>query len=101
MNATTMIIAKYHVSNPTNAHYFTEDWVKNQCDALGQTPEEYLAALEQHETMMVVARAELDARGDKDAPWAEKLKRTDPEAYERAKGKFTGPVDSAMLGSDA
>lgn len=99
MNATEMIIRREQLSDPEGAHYYTEDWVKNQCAALGQTPEEYLDMMDQHEAMMVVARAELDARGDKDAPWAEELKRTDPEAYERAKGKYTGPVDSAMLGA--
>lgn len=82
MNPVSEIAEIYRRDNPDDPDIFTEEWVREKCADLNQSPEDFLAELRQMEAF-AVATADIT----EDQPWTKDLP-------EHVKDKLSGPVDA-------
>ncbi len=76
----------YKKNDPEDADFYTLDWVQKECASFNQSPEEYLASLQEIE-----ARMEAMPVITEDQSWTKDL----PAHYVE---KFSGPIDGFSYG---
>jgi len=76
----------YKKNDPEDAVFYTLEWVQGECADFNQSPEEYLASLQEIEARMATMPVVTE-----DAPWTKDL----PAHYV---DKLSGPVDGFSYG---